>query len=218
MNLYFVRHGESEANTFHVISNREQPHALTARGREQAEVLARNLANVPITAIFSSPILRARQTAEVLAVAFGIPYQVADALREYDCGILEDQFDEESWRMHREYFEDWTLRCKYENKPEGGESFIEIRERFLPFLESLKKRSDEHILLVGHGGLFHLMLPLVLTNIDRDFVKSRGIGHTETVIAELLTPEGFICRQWGIEILNKDEPPAHHAVEFPCRD
>ena len=196
MKLYFVRHGESEANTRHIISNRESPLALTALGRGQAEALAKSLGGIPVSAIFCSPVFRARQTADIVSASLGIPYQVTEALREYDCGILEDQSDEESWRLHRQFFEDWTLRQLYMNKPEGGECFQDIQYRFLPFIASLENHGDEHILLIGHGGLFHLMLPVLLPNIDYDFVSSHGLGHTDCVIAELVSGQ-FVCRQWG---------------------
>jgi len=196
MKLYFVRHGESEANIQHVISNRESLLGLTERGREQARALADNLKDIPFTTIYSSPVLRARETTEILSQVLRVPYQITEALREYDCGILEEKSDEESWRLHQYYYEDWTLRHNYLSKPEGGENFIEIRDRFVPFIESFKREGDEHILLIGHGGLFHLMLPLVLTNIDHEFVSAHGIGHTECIIAEL-HPQGFICCQWG---------------------
>ena len=197
MKLYFVRHGESEANLQHVISNYASPFGLTERGKQQAHVLAERLKELPITTMYSSPVLRAMDTADILYQALGLPYRVTEALREYHCGVLEGQSDEESWRLHRQYYEDWTLRHDYLSKPEGGESFVDIQKRFLPFIESLKRGDeDEHILLVGHGGLLHLMLPLILTNIDNDFVNAHGIGHTEYVIAELRT-DGFVCEQWG---------------------
>ena len=196
MKLYFVRHGESEANVQHVISNRESSFRLTDRGRKQALTLADSLRDIPFTAIFSSPILRARETAEILSQALHLPYQVTEALREYDCGILEEKSDEESWGLHLHYYEDWTLHHNYLNKPEGGECFEDIQSRFLPFIESLKRGGEGHILLIGHGGLFQLMLPLILMNIDNDFVRSRGMGHTECVIAELHSDK-FVCRQWG---------------------
>ena len=199
MKLYFVRHGESEANTLHVISNRESPFGITERGKQQALTLADRLKDIPFTAIYSSPILRARETAEILSQSFHLQYQVTEALREYDCGILEDQSDEASWKLHTEIAEDWTLRHKHLRKPEGGESYLDIQNRFLPFIETLKREGlhkDEHILLVGHGGLLELMLPLILTSIDNDFVRSHGIGHTECVIADLYSG-GFVCLQWG---------------------
>jgi len=196
MKLYFVRHGESEANTRHIISNRERLLGLTSLGREKAKALAKSLSDISFSAIFCSRVLRARETAAMLSVALNTPYQLTEALREYDCGILEDQSDAESWRLHREYFDDWTLRHNYRNKPEGGESFLDIQDRFLPFIELLKAGADRHILLIGHGGLLHLMLPLVLTNIDDVFVSVYGMDHTECVIAELCSDK-FFCKQWG---------------------
>jgi len=196
MKLYFVRHGETEANIQHVISNRESLFGLTEKGREQVRALADRLKDIPFAIMYSSPVLRARETSDILYQSLNLPYQVTRALREYDCAILEEKSDQASWELHRQYYEDWSLRPNYLGKPEGGESFVDIQKRFVPFIESLKRNSEDHILLVGHGGLFHLMLPLVLTNIDNDFVNSHGIGHTECVIAELRV-EVMVCLQWG---------------------
>jgi probable phosphoglycerate mutase len=199
MKLYFVRHGESEANTLHVISNRESSFGLTALGRRQAQALATSLKDVPITAIFSSPILRARETAEILSAALHLTYQVTEALREYDCGILEEKSDEASWQLHREIAADWVWQDNYGRKPEGGESFLDIQNRFLPFVKNLTQdgwQRDDHSLLVGHGGLFHLMLPLILTNVHPSFVESHGLGHTEYILAEV-RQNGLACLQWG---------------------
>lgn len=201
MNLYFVRHGESEANTRHVISNRESTFHLTGKGRQQAEALAGKVRDIPFSAIFSSPVLRARETTEILSATLGIPYQVTEALREYDCGILEEKSDQESWAYHNRYYEDWVLRRQYTNKPEGGECFLDIQNRFVPFIDHLTQGSDDkNILLVGHGGLFTLMLPIVLTNVDHTFSASRGIGNAEYVLARQ-GAAGLFCLQWGEKAL-----------------
>src|SRR5918996_2165781 len=195
MKLYFVRHGESEANTQHVISNRESPFGLTDLGRGQAKVLAERLKDILFTAIYSSPVRRAKETAEILSQALRRPYEVTEALREYDCGILEDRSDDASWGLHREIYDDWTLSHNYQRKPEGGECFLDIQNRFLPFVKALTHDgldTDNHILCVGHGGLFQLMLPLVLTNVDDHFVRSHGIEHPHCIVAER-KPAGLVC-------------------------
>ena len=210
MNLYFVRHGESEANTRHIISNRESPFPLTERGRQQAKDLAEKIEGIPFAAIYSSPVLRARETSEILSAGIGIPYQATEALREYNCGILEEKGDEESWRSHRRYFEDWILRKDYTSKPEEGECFLDIENRFVPFIDELisaNSHGDRHILLIGHGGLFLLMLPLVLNNIDHSFAAAHGMGNVESVLAEYGT-RGLVCIQWGQHILNGNIPKA----------
>ena len=199
MKLYFVRHGESEANLQHVISNRESTFGLTERGMAQAATLAEKLRDVPMAAIYSSPVLRARETAEILSQSFHLPYQVTEALREYDCGILEEKSDAESWRLHSEIAADWTLNHNYLRKPDGGESYVEMKERFIPFVTGFAQNgwhSQDHILFVSHGGLVQLMLPEVLTNIDHTFVRSHGIGHTQSILAEH-QPSGWVCLQWG---------------------
>jgi len=196
MKLYFVSHGESEANIQHVISNYGSHFGLTEHGRQQVQVLSERLKNMPITTMYSSPVLRAMDTADILYQALDLPYRVTEALREYHCGVLEGKSDEASWRLHRQYYEDWSLRHDYLSKPEGGESFVDIQNRFVPFIESLQRHDEEDILLVGHGGLFHLMLPLILSNIDDDFVRDHHISHTECVVAELQA-DGFKCLQWG---------------------
>ena len=199
LRLVFVRHGESEANIQHVISNRESTFGLTQLGKQQATALAVNLREIPITAIYSSPVLRARETAEILSGSFGLPYQLTEALREYDCGILEEKSDAESWRLHSEIARDWTLNQNYLRKPEGGECYLDIKERFIPFVEGFVNNglhAQGHILLVSHGGLLQLMLPEILANIDHEFVRFHGIGHTQCIIAELLHGE-LVCKQWG---------------------
>jgi broad specificity phosphatase PhoE len=208
MRIYFIRHGESEANIRHVISNRESSFHLTPKGRRQAEALAEKLRDIPLSAIFSSPVLRARETAEILSTDLGVAYQVTEALREYDCGILEEKSDEESWRYHRQYFEDWIIRKNYTSKPDEGECFLDIQNRFVPFIDELvsaNSHGDRHILLIGHGGLFLLMLPLVLNNIDHSFATACGIGNVEYVLAEYGT-RGLVCMQWGQHILGGSLP------------
>src|SRR5262249_38091574 len=143
------------------------------------------LKGVPITAIYSSPVRRAQETAEILSRSFHLPYEVTEALREYDCGLLEARSDEEAWSLHREIADDWTLNHNYLRKPQGGENFLEIRQRFIPFVQSFAQNelvSQDHILFVSHGGLLQLMLPEILTNIDHAFVRSHGIGHTQCIV------------------------------------
>jgi broad specificity phosphatase PhoE len=89
MRLYFVRHGESESNDMHEISNRGIGHGLTVIGRAQAISLVERLGSTSLTMLYSSPLLRAVQTAEILSQGLEIPFETVDALREFDCGIIE---------------------------------------------------------------------------------------------------------------------------------
>lgn len=199
MKLYFVRHGESEANLLNEFSNRGLKHGLTETGKQQARVLAQSLQSVPVVAIFSSPLLRARQTAEILAQSLGMAYQVTDALREFDCGLLEGKSDVASWQRYWQLSDAWLCRQEWEQRIEQGESFVDIQQRFVPFVDQVLHRygaSASAVVLVGHGGTYRCMLPLVLQNIDFRFSAEHGMSHTAAVVAEL-TPEGLVCLTWG---------------------
>ena len=203
MKLYFVRHGESEANLIREISNRGLKHGLTGKGRQQAAALAGQLKDKDLIHIYTSPLLRARQTAEILAGALGVPCEISDALREFDCGIAEGRQDAEAWKLHAAVMDAWLLRGAWDERIEQGESFNDMRQRFVPFIEKLVQvhvAQAGTIVLVGHGAVYYCMLPLVIRNIDYAFIQAHGIDHATTIVVEP-GPGGLVCRSWGQTIL-----------------
>jgi probable phosphoglycerate mutase len=201
MKLYFVRHGESEANLLREFSNSGVKHPLTEKGVEQARVLAYKLRDIPFACIYSSPVLRAMQTAYI--VADGAPVEVTEALREWNVGIYEGTTDPKGWELHRQVQEDWFFHGKPESKMPGGESLVEIKERFIPFIKMLveqNKDTNRNILCVAHGGLYLAMLPLILKNIDHVFANEQGYAHTSPTIAEL-RPDGLYCTAWCDKVI-----------------
>jgi probable phosphoglycerate mutase len=203
MKLYFVRHGESEANVLNEFSNGPFKHGLTEKGKHQSFALAQRLASITITHIFTSPILRAVQTAAILAHELGVPAITVDALREYDVGVLEGKSDAASWQIYWQVVDAWLVRHEWGARIEGGESFLDIKQRFVPFIERLVQEhqsSADEIVLVGHGGTFCCMLPLVLNNVDFQFVMNHPMANTTAVIAQA-TPQGLVCLTWGETIV-----------------
>lgn len=198
MRLYFVRHGQSEANVLQVISNRDLPHPLTEVGREQAAQLAQSLAGIGLARIYASPILRARQTAEIVSAALGQPFEIADALREPDCGEMEGRADEVAWAEHRRVTEAWLEARDADAHIEGGESLNAVRARFAPWLDRLAAEyahTAESILIITHGLLLYTMLSNILINADTVFAEWRPIPNTGTIIVEW-TPAGWVGVEW----------------------
>lgn len=198
MRIYFVRHGESQANLLHIISNRDLPHGLTDLGRQQAQRLADALSGAGLTELYTSPVLRALETAQILSARLSLPYQVTEALREYDCGVLEGKSDPASWQLHQKVREDWLIRREMDSVIPGGERFAEIQRRFVPFIQGLtspEDPADRRILLVGHGGLYQCMLPLVLTNIQAAWAVHQPFPNTAYVLAERRLG-GLVCLDW----------------------
>jgi broad specificity phosphatase PhoE len=195
--LYFVRHGESYANRLRVISNRDLPHALTEAGRAQVERLAKRMMGIPFAALYASPVLRARQSADILAAHLGLPYTSTAALAEFDLGTLEGRSDAASWRDYDALLDAWLGRGEWHARIEGGESFDDVRARFMPLIETLTtKPSAGPVLLLGHGGTFMCMFPLILSNVSVDFARERRMNYTEVVIAEARR-DGLTCLTWG---------------------
>lgn len=199
MKFYFIRHGESQANLRHEIANRGLRYGLTPKGRQQAEELALRLQGQAIDQIFTSPVLRALETSIILANRLGVGYEVTDALREYDCGCMEGRSDETAWKSWQWLYDAWVIHKNYAERIEGGESFHDLRARFVPWMESLiEKYQDQplNIACVGHGGIYTMMLPLVLKNVDTGVIERFGFDYTTAIQAEL-RPEGLLCTEWN---------------------
>lgn len=200
MRIFFARHGESQANVLHEMSCRGLKHPLTAAGRQHAADLARRLAGRSITTIYSSPVLRAIETTVIVANQLGIDYEVVEALREYDVGVLEGRADDEAWRLWRELFDDWTQHQRWTRSIDGGETFYDVQNRFVPLVDQLIEKhgdTDTNLLCVAHGGLYWMALPLVLANVDTAFIAAHGgFDYASLVVAEL-GADGLRCVEWN---------------------
>jgi probable phosphoglycerate mutase len=197
MQLIFTRHGESQANTNGIISNRDLPHGLTDKGFSQGMALAEQLASANIHTIYSSPILRAQQTAELVAKRLDLSFHLSSALREFDCSVMEGRGDEAAWLAHRTVVAAWDAG-NHAAHLEDGESFNDVEIRFVPFIENLVlqyRHKEGAILLISHGAVLQHMLPVVLSNVTRAFTKQQSLGNCAVIIAEA-RGEILSCTSW----------------------
>jgi broad specificity phosphatase PhoE len=86
--IVFARHGQTAPNRDGLVLGRADPE-LTDEGRRQAEFLAAALAEEPLAQVLTSPLVRARQTAEAISAACGLPVTVDERLVEIDWGTWE---------------------------------------------------------------------------------------------------------------------------------
>jgi probable phosphoglycerate mutase len=86
--FYYLRHGETETNAYRLVAGSLDVD-LTPLGREQAQAAAKRLAGEPITHIYSSPLKRARHTAEPIATALKLPVTIIAEIAERNWGDLE---------------------------------------------------------------------------------------------------------------------------------
>lgn len=152
MRLLLIRHAESVGNA----ESRLQGHSdfpLSEKGLGQAALLARRLQGERIAALYTSPLGRARQTAERIAAATGLAIEPLPSVREYDFGEVSGL----SWAEIRERYPELVAIQRQRNAAyppwpgeEGREAF---RERVCSTLWGLEERHrDQAVAVVSHGG------------------------------------------------------------------
>ncbi|GAB3663339.1 hypothetical protein GCM10027589_26890 [Actinocorallia lasiicapitis] len=151
--IRFVRHGESLTNTRRLLSHRAADLPLSPLGRKQAAALAPLLTGE--VTVFSSPLLRAAQTAGILArdtasVVFD------EGLRELDVGDLDGRDDPEAWDVHDSVLARWDAGDTAAAFP-GGESLNEAATRLLTALSRCAAVAPSP-LVVSHGGVIRAAL------------------------------------------------------------
>lgn len=178
--LFAVRHGETEWN----LTGRQQGHLdsrLSQRGVEQAEELARGLAERGIETIYSSDLGRAFQTAEIIGARLGLPVHPDRRLRERHLGSLQALTKDE---FQQRYPGEWASFST--GDPDyvfpGGESARQRYDRSVSCLLELTRRHPGHtILVVTHGGvlsgLFYRALNVPLSEPRRFSLFNAAINR-----------------------------------------
>lgn len=166
--VYFVRHGENPANITREFSHRLVDYPLTGRGVEQAQATGYALRDVGITAVYSSPLRRALQTAEIIAAHLGLPVTTIEAFREVNVGALETQPPcEETWALHDSIFAHWHAGRAHIAFP-GGENHTTLSARMRQgLMQALEGRDEERVVIVAHGGILAATARTFCDNLDQ---------------------------------------------------
>jgi probable phosphoglycerate mutase len=149
-----LRHGESVSNADPeaIALPEETGDRLSERGRKQARAAAENLKGADITRLLSSPMRRARETAEPLSEALELPVTVLPYVHELKEASGYGQLSPEEQKLRR-----WSARMSAnpddpDHCGDGGESFNEVRARVKRLKAELEAQPDgERTLIVTHG-------------------------------------------------------------------
>jgi len=164
---YILRHGQAISNVKEIVSCwPEKIHnPLTRVGRAMIKESANSLKDKNINLIFASPLLRTKQTAEIVGKALKVNPKIDKRLKEIDFGIFSPGPIKDMWN----YFKKEEDRIK--KAPPKGETYVQILERMMSFLRDTDKRyKGKNILIVSHEG------PLFLLQ-----GKVRGLSLKETI-------------------------------------
>ena len=190
--VYFVRHGESEANVGHPVFQGEESD-LTPRGEEQARFIADRAKNLQFEALISSRALRARKTADYISQATGVKHEPVEIFseRKLPSRFVGIPVDDEDVRPK---FEAWE-KSLYEPdvRVEDGENFSDITKRAGGALAYLEKRSESYILVVTHGFFLRTIIARVL------FGEKVTPDELKKIIATFRTANtGLTLMQFGV--------------------
>jgi len=166
LTVLLTRHGHTDKSEPEQYLGQRVQASLTERGRRDAEALAKRLEGVALDRVISSPLGRAVETADILAVISGATVETDERLTELDYGAWEGLTVEDiDLRFPGE-------RAEYDANPAltrvgGGESGIDVAARLSHFLDDLldwwhKEPDDRTCLLVGHSSLNRVLLAVLL--------------------------------------------------------
>jgi broad specificity phosphatase PhoE len=167
--IYLIRHGENLANITKQFSHRIIDYPLTDKGVLQAHQTAAFFRDKGIDEIFSSPLKRAVETAEIIGEVVNRPVTVLENFREINVGDLEGQTPTaELWKQHNDIVAAWLDGQKEICFP-GGENQLTLLARTKSGYERILTGKDEKsIIIVGHGGIFTFTLPDLCSGTSRD--------------------------------------------------
>ena len=167
VSFWFVRHGQSEGNILEGECLVMNDTPVTERGIKEAKAIAGYLKqnNINVTDIYTSPLGRSRQTAEIIAKELNLPVKVKNELRERDWGILGNL----PWNEVSDKLSGMSIDERHSFIPEKGESWQQMEERLFKALEEIAEENDsgEDILIVTHRGCLRAMFP-ILAKVSKD--------------------------------------------------
>ena len=159
MKLYLIRHGESVGNQKRLLFGRSD-YPLTELGRGQAAQVRDKMEENPVAVCFSSPLLRAQETAEICFAHRGVEILPLPEVMEQDMGRYEDM---DFYSMEAEHPEvmQAVMNGWYGFLPEGGESFAEVCDRAIAGLNKVFEQGQDAAIVAHNGPLSAIVTHLL---------------------------------------------------------
>jgi len=160
--VIFLRHGQAKNNIERILTGRTPNIPLTEKGIEQAEKTAKFLEQMNIAAIYSSPIERAKHTAEIVAQHNSLDVTIDDRLIELDMGKFTGVPYDDIFTSHGNVFMKF-YNGELEIAHNGVETFAEVKKRILSIVDHVvEKHPDQNVVLVTHMDPIKAMLSTVV--------------------------------------------------------
>ena len=160
--IIFLRHGQAKNNTDRILAGRTPGVPLTDTGIKQAEQTGKLLEDMNISAIYSSPIQRAKHTAEIVGEHNSVDVIIDDRLIELDMGKFTGVSYDEIFSSHGNVFMKF-YNGELEIAHNGVETFADVKKRVLGIVDHvIEKHPDENVVLVTHMDPIKAMLSTIV--------------------------------------------------------
>ncbi len=191
-NVLLIRHGQSKGNAERRFGGHTST-PLSSRGRHQARATALILKSESVTAIYSSDLARAVETASPLSEMTGLPINNTHAFRERSVGVMEGLTFEDAAQQHPEQYAA-LLRRDFEYVLNGGESYRQLLDRARHKLDEI---IDEHrggkIAVFSHTGTICILALHLMGALDAPELKPVWISTSNCGITRFeLRDDGFV--------------------------
>ncbi len=178
--IIFLRHGQAKNNTERILAGRTEGVPLTDVGIKQAEHTAQLLQHMNVSAIYSSPIERAKHTAEIVGKHNSLDVTIDDRLIELDMGKFTGIPYDEIFTNHGNVFMKF-YNGELEIAHNGVETFAEVKKRVLGIVDHvIEKHPDENVLLVTHMDPIKAMLSTIVdlspTNLFELIIENASLN------------------------------------------
>ena len=193
MKIYLIRHGETDQNKCKCLQGRSDIE-LNEYGRELARKPAEGLKDIPFDIIFTSPLKRARETAEIIRGKREIPLVLEERIQEISFGEYEGLcYGKENYSIPDKDFMNFFNEPQDYKTPPGGESLEEVITRTGEFLQEILQKEaykDKNILLSTHGCALKACLANINGSLLADF-WGEGV-HKNCAVSLIEVKEGKV--------------------------
>ena len=160
--IIFLRHGQAKNNTDRILAGRTEGIPLTETGIKQAEHTAEFLQHMNISAVYSSPIQRAKHTAEIVGKHNSLDVTIDERLIELDMGKFTGMPYDEIFNSHGNVFMKF-YNGELEIAHNGVETFSDVKKRVLGIVNHvIENHPDENVVLVTHMDPIKAMLSTIV--------------------------------------------------------
>lgn len=193
--IYFVRHGENLANTKMIFSHKVVDYSLNEKGKKQAKLTRDYFKNIKVDTISSSPLKRAKETAEIINEAKNLDIKVMENFREINVGDFDgENMEGETLKDYRAVIQAWLDGDKERTFPNGENYNILLNRMKDGIKELLKGVENKNIVIVGHAGIISVALLAFCDNLDFETLKIKKKNNCSITELEVENNEDFTCK------------------------